>query len=1025
MYIPITVGSGIVTTEFLPKLSGELIANCEVEYGGSVYEPQVPVAIKRNNSVILRTSAEENKVVTLTLEGVTYTWYIHKPMNLQVVENGGFYKLKGAYTELSVGDRSLDLVEGEGNPDLFIPDFGNELLMTVDLETGKFKKVSVPGIIDAAASPKTYNDSVSFTICAVSKADTGGIVTVFDQNLNVLHTHEIATVLDRPGIMGVLGGRFYFPISTSSQATVTRYGSTLMLYTNHNYLTVSAGSHVIQVPSSGTGVFIQDETGYVVRAGLNLSKVTPSSLLSAHEFNGRIAIVDRVSGMLHVGMVNSGGFTGTYIGDQGAISSVLVTSDGILVGFFDEGIKRYVDGVMVEQVSESGTSFMVQEDELIATRLHDTDIVYNLTQQVTTLNSVEVKRNTQTSVSFQYSAEIGGPAELINSLGTVYVDGKAFDGILPPSCTVMFVMPPTANYYQFRKMGIVGASAYEWDVHSEPQLLVNTITLPPRYDAQIRTYEMEDLIISGITEGYFEEIYVTDPNVQLQVNGGEWSKSAIVTTKDVVLVRWYIDKYSSTYDPNIQIKVRRNGALLGTWYVLKMGLDGVYIPEEHRKDFNRTDIIVDENLPVLAPVTIGKSEAIVETVSLVSSDIYDPNVPMYVQSTSDVGTICTLSQDDLEGRFKVNNIYRTIRTDSNFIVPATYDLTYTETGVQPAYLYTITGTSSDVFDAANSYAQDLSVSTRHGAVSWAEDVTASVLDPTTVKSSSIDREVVLGTSNYFSENVPDRTYVGYQVILPSTSMRRVSPDKDIAPLYSKGVSSIPELIGVDTEGREPHAFNTYVMGTLMRPGYASIEEHSVYSVAPTTTEKLGTIISLGASISEWNSATWTSVGLFANAPIYRDFSTGVSTVKYRITEFAINFSQLNVTVFREFDVAPEVGRSNGMHQSLFGVGVTSVSEAELIATLGSVRTLSKLAEVPRVAEFRSTNFRGVTVGNGLFTYEEVMDELDKYSEGSLPVPVQVGDSYVIRTLQIEETPECIADQVPLGQRKTFGYLGGG
>lgn len=1010
MYIPITVGSGIVTTEFLPKLSGELIANCEVEYEGSVYGPQVPVAIKRNNSVILRTSAEENKVVTLTLEGVTYTWYIHKPMNLQVVENGGFYKLKGAYTELSVGDRFLDLVEGEGNPDLFIPDFGNELLMTVDLETGKFKKVSVPGIIDAVASPKTYNDSVSFTICAVSKADTGGTVTVFDQNLNVLHAHEIATVLDRPGIMGVLGGRFYFPISTSSQATVTRYGSTLILNTNSNYLTASAGSYVIQVPTSGAGVYIQDETGYSVRGGLNLSKITSSSLLSAHEFNGHIAIVDRVSGMLHEGMVNSGGFTGTYIGDQGAISSVVVTPDGILVGFFDEGIKRYVDGVMVEQVSESGTSFMVQEDELIATRLHDTDIVYNLTQQVTTLNSVEVKRNTQTSVSFQYVAEIGGPAELINSLGTVYVDGKVFDGILPPSCTIMFVMSPTANYYQFRKMGIVGASAYEWDVHSEPQLIVNTITLPPRYDAQIRTYEMEYLVISGITEGYFEEIYVTDPNVQLQVNGGEWSKSISVTTKDAVLVRWYLDKYSSTYDPNIQIKVQRNGALLGTWYVLKMGLDGVYIPEEHRKDFNRTDVIVDENLPVLTPVTVGKSEAIVETVRLMSSEIYDPNVPMYVPSTSGVGTSCTLSQDDLEGRFKVNNAYGTVRTDSNFIVPASYDLAYIETGVQHAYLYATTGTSSDVFDAVNSYSQG---------------VTGGILDSTTVKSSSIDREVVLGTSNYSSENVPDRTYVGYQVILPSTSMLRVSPDKDIAPLYSKGVSSIPELIGVDTEGREPHAFNTYVMGTLMRPGYASIEERSVYSVAPTTLEKLGTIISLGASISEWNSATWTSVGLFANAPIYRDFSTSANTVKYKITEFAINFSQLNVTVFREFDVAPEVNRSNGIHQSLFGVGVTSVSEAELIATLGSVRTLSRLTEVPRVAEFRSTNFRGVTVGNGLFTYDEVMDELDSYSEGSLPVPVQVGDSYVIRTLQIEETPECIADQVPLGQRKTFGYLGGG
>lgn len=1043
MYIPITVGQGIVETVFTPKLSGDYTADCQMIVGEVVYDVGEVASVRRGTEIKLRAEALEDREFTVTLDGINYTWYVKKPTDMKAVEEGGFYKLVGAYTELNVGDRILTLQEGAGNDDLIIPDYGNELILSVDLSTGNFRSVSAPGLVDIAVSPVLAFSSLPTKICALlRKADGAGCaLVVFDAQLNETSRSEYTHVPTNGvnSLRATVDG-FLCNITKTTRIAI-RYDETrdILSTPNNNKYVKAGGLSLVVSPGVNASVLgLQTDTdnqmGYDARVTFSINNVSAKSVLIADSYDERIVVIDQTTGFMFTATASttSGGalpVTSAYIGNYGAISSVVIDTDlSVLVGFFDEGIKRFVNGVFVEQVSDVGTSYLLRTDEeLIYTRLHDTDIVYSVKQDVVTLelDPTEVRLNTARARTFQYEAEIGGPAKLINNLGTVTVNGKPFDGMLPAQCTIVFTMPGTANYYHFRKMGIVGAKAYEWDVLSEPQLVMNTVTLPPRYDAQIRTYEYEEITISGITEGYTEEIRSLSENVTLQVNDGEWSDRITVTTKDKVLVRWYLERYSAQYAPTNEIRFVRNNALFASWYVLKMGLDGVEIQKEHGEQFHITDTWQedDKSIPVNSVPEISTTHTNSDVV--LTPSWFDYDGPKYVGTSTTMSVASSLFELGLTGSADGCTSFE-LCVDGQVLPKAAY-----------SYFFGVAGVSSSSRIAySNTTIEDRGTTT-----------IASIATTPLVKDGAYTELVYAGVDR--SMPISSFEYVAYYWSFVQAANRDVFSTTDVgeykaffecyaqtAVEVSTRFTEVPYNVEVVAVGRDMYARPAYDRGVRKHDSgiYIRMDERGAaraYFAADTPYVLTASAVYYDENGSEFvldaTKFLTISMGMTMNQPpIYRTFSTTPTTVKYRIVEFnvtAAGSNQGGMKVYA-FNVTADAASGSDLIEvestPAFRKGKTAV-----VGVIASADRAARLELVRATVEFRTSHFRDVDIEDGLFTQEQAISEAELYAANGLPSVAKVGDSYIVHTLPLLGDSECMPGELVGVPTKTFGYLGGG
>lgn len=1039
MYIPITVGHGIVETTFTPKLSGDYTADCQMIVSGVTYEVGEIATVRRGTEIKLRAEALEDREFHVTLDNVIYVWYVKKPTTMEYVEDGGFYKLVGPYTELNVGENTLTLQEGAGSDDLVIPDYGNGLILSVDITTGNFRSTSVPGLLDIAISPSYAFSSVPVQICALlRKLDgTGCIIVVFDSNLNELWRQEYNQV-PMFGINSLCSTAegFVCTLTDAVRNIIVSYtGQYHELAGGYAARNVKAGRYVLRVrPTARQNAQGYDNlvftTGGSGRFSIYLQDVLSSSVLVADTFLEQIVVIDQTSGIMTIREPNPNTSTKeVYIGGYGSVSSVLIDSDlSVLVGFFDQGIKRFRKGVFAEQVSEVGTSYMVRTPTgIIYTRLHANAIVNNVKQDVVTLTPSDVARNSTATITFNYSAEVGGPAAVVNDLGEVTVDGSPFTGMLPAQCQISFSMPGTEGYYHFRKMGIVGAKAYEWDVLSEPQLNMDTVTLPPRYDAQIRTYEYEEVIISGITEGYEEEILSLSENVDIQVNDGEWSNTAFVTTKDKVVVRWFLEKYSAHYSPNNEIQFVRTGATFATWYVLKMGLDGVEMQKGFGETFNANDTWNESEIRI--PVAIGSDAK--RPTSTIEHNI-TPSIP-YVRAPFGIATNAEMAPS-------VDYVKTFTLSFNNVVLPQTnyshhfstiefvhstkdeeIDITSevgaaahaaevdTKARITNAIKNEEVGTIYDVAPAALALYAKLGVglngSTQSHWFGVGVDYTSQNLVSAPMPAGRLEVDTNLVGVNadvdvkVAARYVPVGVYVD---VLKSSGWSRV-----LAPKFEQGSGLVGSYVDIDSVVLSASSDYEWALS----PNVSALRSYSLASIAAhKVSNSKGLLVDLGYSLTR----PQTSHLFWSNPDAVNFRIVEVATESYVIPNgLSVTFVQdAGVSVGTSIcEVTPTVKHRPSTTSAVEGI------ESEVVR----YRTVS----VGTTAMFRESNIRDVPVDLGLFTEEQALDEADYYAEEGTPSVVAVGDSFIVRTAPLLGETECAPGELVGVASKVFGYLGGG
>lgn len=1032
MFIPITVGTGSVSTEFETVLSGTLYGECSITVNGeTTYPPNAGAKMKRGDIITLRDTALEDKDVVLQLDDRDYTWYIRKPSEYGAVENGGFFRLVGEYTELAVGDKVTTLQPGAGENDLFIPDYGNELLMFVDLETGNFRSHKVDNLIAAQTSVNAHGNVVETTVCTV---DRGGLVQVFDSSFNLLWSYESPWLPQpHPDIIGPSYNGFsvFFGLDKANSGVI-RVGNfggleatpglttrNKTLNCNGTYVTLGSGQlHPVQFGYSGITI--------------NVPNMTWESVFQGDYRFGTIAIIDQTSGTLHIAYRNNyKPSVSKYVGDIGVLSSVAIGEDGVYVGFFDEGVKLFdFGGELIETVSEDGTSFMQYDDELglVATRLHDTDIVYSVEQRTETLNhTLDVALNKSVSITFNYSAEVGATARLLNDIGTVTVDGAPFAGYLPATCVVKFTMPGHSLNYNFSKMGIVAATSYEWDVRTVPSLTALPVTLPPRYDAEIRTYEEETVEIEGITEGYFEEIYTTSSRLQIQVNGGEWSDRAQVTLKDAVVIRWYLERYGAEYDPNNHIYFERNGQLFASWYVLKMELDGVEVQRPRSEDFNRRDMVFEDDYPKLrAQAAKGRAnDQFARVQAQAVKTVY--NLKGYEQF--EVGA--NLAEGNGEELFKVYAKRKSIK-----------NLCSQDYSVNLYHKHTI---KVPVFGDA-----EVDYQAVYGEYLLRHDVDVAN------KISEIDTEGNMLVSNkfftFYSEGdiSKHRKFTelssGYEFVWNRTDRDANWSDRQafnavhaigIAAGHIRGVKSI--VLKIQTE------WSRYVnVSVLESRAEKLVWNYSVRTFEPSTVPNSSGFEALvdievlsGDKAMRGTGFEFVTNGVDKGSAITREFNVNAMMSEPKYFHFGVTAGLDTTTVFRQFLLYSEAASSVKFRQFSINGSMAVAADLRTFAVEGDVagasknvtqNTVTDTDSAATIVEVRAkfvrldTAIRDVEVDHGLFTEAEAEAEVLTYGDGTRVSAVKVGDSYVVNSAPEEEVSICEANDKVL---KTFGYLGGG
>lgn len=1065
MFIPITVGQGDVSTSFEAALSGTLFADCVIVVNDEhTFQPNEGAVMRRGDTITLKTGTLEDKDVDVVLDDRTFVWHIRIPFGFAAVENGGLYGLVGEYTQLSVGENNLNLTPGEGNNDLFIPDYGNSKLLLVDIETGKFRSHDVDGLIAATISDSRFANTFgdTRTICVVSnpEGNTGSaVVTVYDIEFNVLNETKrtLASTYsapNRPDIIAATGNGFVVADGEHSSTGrlaiqfVGEIGPATTNTTSGYRSIVQLGNSWAWINDSGTGTIFNglESTSLSLQTLPNVT--SKESIFTGAGNSGIFAIVDTVSGYITV--LGATPKKRAYIAAGEVISSVEVVRDGILVGFFDKGIQKYdFDLNLIETVTEEGTSYLINTEEgLIYTRLNDTDIVYTTRQEVVTLPSKQIARNRADVLTFQYSAPVGGPAKLLNFTGEVKVNGYPFEGYLPPEASIEFTMPANAEYNLYRKIGIVGANVYEWDTVNEPRIIMDPITLPPRYEAQVRTYEYETVEIVGITEGYFEEIYTTSDRMRIQVNGGEWVDSALVTLKDTVVIRWYLERFGAEYAPNNLIYYRRNNQLFSSWYVLRMELNGVTVHRDTSEAFSRLDMVSSSRPPT--PVKV-KHDALpfnfkqvdVTLDHKVSIQPYSGEVGLYGRigkgyGTSGVFKLCG------DGGLHVLSKTDKFCLDWDVSVAANKYSTYgLETEVLPGIdLYQIGMGDAELSSADfKTFLFQSAIVPGGNEKVYVYGTEAGVNVQSTWRESDQGFSVKLTSDGTAFSGSQDMSHSSTFDVVASEYSVWESPNFGTSGVYGKPLrygkqydAAIDHCLKLSGDVyKVPVGSDKVHYGIALEYAWDSIERYEYTSFYMFWLKSKDAV-----------SAAQSKHRLFVSTPFYGDtkFFHFVTDVEVRRTttsnQFVTTASEKRTKISEAFQTYPTERPRNTFKEFLNDVeafAVAEIVEFDVGAEVGaaadikefevSVVTTTSTKFAERKMEFVVVNrkIRDVEVTDGLFSFEEASDEVDTYGDGTRASVKPAGDSFVVGTDPELDNVECPMDVKLPG--KTFGYLGGG
>jgi hypothetical protein len=572
MYIPVTYGSGTVSTTVTADLSGVLNVNATVTYNGTTYQPNTDINVKQNDSFTISTSTTTSKTIPVSYLGKTFDWCIVTPPAA-----GRYYYLDDAsklrqmtgtsYGKfISIDTDTAAVIETPYTPtqtftpsdvttvfdyvkkDVWFFSATNEVkkatltsmpiasvytpLWTQDDTAVAYDYIVTENSIIPVNADFSLNNAAAFAIPANARYATSNqqsqIIVAYDDKINVYSA--VSTVISLV---------HSYPMTNLNPTAIFTDIKDVIWVTNNKGIYTWLSGNLTTRFATANSVFTS------IASDNQIDTTIASKVWVVDAYNNRVITFNNLDYTYTIEYETK--FLATGVSSDNSDEYIASLSDN---EYFDNGVLKSAPDVNFAYASTA------LNKEFYITSLY-TDItppflVYQPKVGVV-VQTLDIPLNTAKTISYTLSFARAQFVQFDNIDGfTVQYNGQAFtSGYLENGAVLSITCPAFTNYYDSRVLQLL--SEFEpitFVFRSIPNLVPNPITLPSATDVFPGTLiETDSQTITGMTEGF----------------------TCTLTTKEPGILQFAIDKNGTGTDADfIDTGTVGNGHTIDIRYLMQM-----------------------------------------------------------------------------------------------------------------------------------------------------------------------------------------------------------------------------------------------------------------------------------------------------------------------------------------------------------------------------------------------------------------------------------------------------------------------